>query len=283
MDTSNFITVWKYPGKVGMEVNIKPVKGYKKPEYPDNQQFLKKNTIEEFTPERWKCDALAVGTLLALTFGGCTTPSAQAQITPSPAPTLQKSADVLPAVTNGRAAPLFEHGYGFVRSGGEASSSPKFLTEFEARQIIESEFKKAGVTFDRHDIKVNGIAGDYGKCKTDRFRELKLTNYKGPVELDGYSSKNNFAYEFVSSADSNQFLQMGGELRSTAPPVAYTKPAAEILKTLFTQSGKVNIITFYDPVSMKSLSGDLEMSRSELKAQIKDAIEWAKSQGWMKK
>ncbi|MHC9538950.1 MAG: hypothetical protein AB9903_05475 [Vulcanimicrobiota bacterium] len=266
-----------------MEVKIKPEKGCRKPEYPDNDEFLKKNNIEDFIPERWKCDALAVGTLLALTFSGCTAPCAQTQIAASPRPTVQKSADELPTAGNAVAAPIFEHGYGFVRSGGESASHPRFLTEDEARQIIESEFKKAGVTFDRHDIKVNGVAGDYGKCKTDKFRELELTNYKGPVELDGYSTKNSFAYEFVSSDDSNQLLKLSSQMMSTAPPVGYTKPAAQILNDLFAQSEKVNVITFYDPISMKGSTGDLEISRSELKAQISDAITWAKSKGWIRK
>jgi len=266
-----------------MEVRIKPEKGCRKPEYPDNEEFQKKNRIEDFIPERWKCEALAAGTLLALTFSGCTAPSAQIQIAASPRPTAQKSADDLPAPVSAVTAPIFEHGYGFVRSGGESASHPRFLTEVEARQIIESEFKKAGVTFDRHDIKVSGVAGDYGSCKIEGFRELELTNYKGPVELDGYSTKNSFAYEFVSSDDSNQLLKLSSQMLSTAPPVGYTKPAAQILNTLFAQSGKVNVITFYDPISMKGSTGDLEISRSELKAQISDAITWARSKGWIRK
>jgi hypothetical protein len=265
-----------------MQMKIEPVGQYREPGYPDAGEFCRKSGMESFIPERWKREAFAMGTMLALMFGGCTAAFAETQIPANPGLLAEKSGNEIPTQSNAAIAPIFEHGYGFVRSGGEAASHPKFLTENEARQIIEEEFKKAGVTFDRHDVKLSGAAGDYTGAKKVSLQELELTNYNGPVELDGYSTKNRFAYEFVSSADSKQFLQNSSQMMSTAPPVAYTKPAAQILNALLARSAKVNVITFYDPLAMKGCYGDLAISRTELKAQIRDAIAWAKSKGWIK-
>ena len=267
---------------MGILLKIEPVGQYREPGYPDAGEFSKKGGIESFIPERWKREAFAMGTMLALAFGGCTSAFAETQIPANPGLLAKKSGNEIPVQSNAVTAPIFEHGYGFVRSGGEAASHPKFLTEAEARQIIEEEFKKAGVIFDRHDMKFNGAAGDYSDAGKLCLKELELTNYKGPVELDGYSTKNKFAYEFVSSFDSKLFLKDSSQMVSTAPPVAYTKPAALILNALLTKSAKVNVINFYDPLAMKGCQGDIAVSRAELKAQIRDAIAWAKSKGWIK-
>ncbi|MDQ7821665.1 MAG: hypothetical protein RDV48_02595 [Candidatus Eremiobacteraeota bacterium] len=253
-------------------MEIKPSGRMKKPCYPRMEEFGGKS--DDFIPMRWKRSALVAGAVWTLAMSGAALPSLCPAVT-----SVAAEQGVIRFVSNAAVAPLFDHGNGFVRSGGKAPSYPKSLTEDEARQIIEGEFKKAGVVFDLHGAKVEGLTGDYRNLNSLAGGELGLTGYKGPVDLDGYSTKNNFAYEFVSGADAALFIKRG-EARSTAPPVAYTRPAAKILRALFEKAGKINVIVLYDPMAMKNYQGDLAGSRRNLKAQAADAVTWAKKQGW---
>ncbi|MDQ7826344.1 MAG: hypothetical protein RDV48_26310 [Candidatus Eremiobacteraeota bacterium] len=285
-------------------MRIKPLKRYRKPPYPGLEDFRSDSESPwKCLPSRWKNDALIAGTLCALALSGCTGKAGQVQAVPGDTPSVSstrtpartggiapdipvsscepRSGDILQK-QSGTVAPLFNHGYGFVRSGGEAASFPAPLGEDEARQLIEGEFKKAGITFDRHNVIISGVTGEYKGTAKDIFGEIEPSNYRGPVGLDGYSSAHRFAYEYISSADESLYIKKG-EIRSTAPPVAYSRPAAVVMEDLFTRARKVNLLIFYDPLDMKDNRGDLDASRKDLLAQVKDAIAWARNKGWIKK
>lgn len=118
-------------------MKLSPLKDYRGPEYP-TQEILKAHPeLLRVLPRRWHNNPLVLGTLVGLL----------ALMEQSTA-----KADDKPTL---RVAPIFEHGEGQGAFGCVAIAPPVFLTEAEAREVIEDEAKKAGVEFTKrgHQLK----------------------------------------------------------------------------------------------------------------------------------
>ncbi|MDP4091420.1 MAG: metalloprotease, partial [Bacillota bacterium] len=127
-------------------MEIKPVKKYKVPGYPDRDTVLNSPGILKTVPERWKGNAYVCAALSTLMLASLTSCTQKAQRTG----------------TDGQGnkalvAPIFEHGQGRGSFGCSSVAPPSFLSEEEAFQVIQEEARQYGVSFHRDGLEIKGV------------------------------------------------------------------------------------------------------------------------------
>ena len=168
------------------------------------------------------------------------------------------------------------HGDGRGVEGCEVVAPPLLLTEEDARQIIEEEFKKENIVFDRKDMPVEGIV--FEQQGYDYTTQAQVV-VKSKFVLDGFSSAYNLGYEFVSMQD---YAIMSPVRLNGLLDQIDTKSVAEGLRGMLEKHGRMNAVVFYDPMPEYSYadyqSGKKfhEDSIIFLKAQVADFIDWLK-------
>lgn len=126
-------------------MDIKPVKKYKTPKYPDMQALINNPELLRQIPKRWKKSAFvnaAFSTLLIFTLTSCRgrEVSGTSQV--------ERKALV---------APVFDHGNGRGSFGCMSIAPPSFLSEEEAFQVIQEEGKKYGISFEREGLNIENV------------------------------------------------------------------------------------------------------------------------------
>jgi len=172
-------------------MKLSPLKNYRQPDYPTQEILAQHPELLRALPRRWQNSPVVLGTLAGLL----------ALMEQSTAKAADKSTL--------HVAPIFEHGKGQGAFGCVAVSPPVFLTEAEAREVIEEEAKKAGVEFSERGHKLNGVALPV----TDEFafldrmdpkgakKKTGKTSQLGDLELNGWDAKLHAGYKFVALAD----------------------------------------------------------------------------------
>ncbi|MGA3244056.1 MAG: hypothetical protein ABSE41_05545 [Bacteroidota bacterium] len=289
-------------------MKIKPVKHYKDPGYPTRESMLSNPSyLSECVPTRWKGNQILV-TMLAVYLLGPEHTDAQSANVAGERPAMVKgdrgSRESTPVQQDARRqelpsiAPIFVHGDGRGSTGCVVMNPPVFLSEAEARQIIEEELMKEHVVFDKKNVTLEDVAfqKDYGHFKGAAV----------PITLDGYSTKYNLAYEIVTADDYHKF---GGEYEASSVQSYDLVKAAENLRNKMKEHGRMNVVVFYDPLqnseptennnpTYEDMLRDHKLSEEDrgvaienwrqaekngsidlLKRQVSDFIEWIKKEG----
>jgi len=250
-------------------MKVRPVKKYKNPKYPTRTEFLQQQSdLRKYVPSRWKNNKFITSALAVFLFGSSTSVNKQSSasfatnITIDPESKSHENIDKkigdekYPAI-----APLFIHGGGRGSSGCVIINPASFLSEEEARIIIESELKKEGILFDKKDLRIDELSftRNYGWENEDAAEDddNEYADFEGseillsrliPMDtlvLDAYSSKYNLAYEFVSFIDEGLFG--GKQSMSTASSYDVIKSAGNLREKMI-KYGKMNAVIFYDPI-----------------------------------
>ena len=226
-------------------MKLAPLTRYAPPRYPTEAILRENPAFLTALPRRWRGNRLALGTL-----AGVLTLSAQWQAL------AQENAAA--SGSNPRVAPLFEHGKGQGRFGGAGGyGDVQFLTESEAREVIESEAKKAGLVFPKikvsHkfsavDIPVIDLFGRFWEPK----RDVPKTRLGG-LELDGYHPGKQIGYVFISTEKLHKWWEEdpakeGGESFSINYDLVGT--AQTLQASLAARKGKEKLAVFYDPITV---------------------------------
>ncbi|MBN2380130.1 hypothetical protein JXM67_10065 [candidate division WOR-3 bacterium] len=254
-------------------MEIKPIKTYGFPDYPTREfAVLNPELLRYNVPAVWKAKPLVAGTLAAFLLGGVTSKivaqntEEQVQVSSGDKVKLQETTrDEAPETSAARVAPVFVHGGGYGSIGCMAISPPVFLSEGEARLIIEDAMKKQKIAFDGNDTIKDTFTYEF---------EYKGETRKVKVVLDGYNEKFKIGYEFISREDC---CKMGGSIPMVIPGNGYNiiGVADSLVEQLKKSSGnRTNVGVFYDPVADTK-----ELSEELLRNQVQDFISWVKEHG----
>ena len=225
-------------------MEISPVKSYKKPNYPTREYFILNSAeLKDYIPAKWRNNKIIAGALAVLLLGSGnnqkdkTINKEKIALVKNINDGINKNADTIAKKNIPSIAPIFIHGDGRGATGCVVMNPPVFLTEEEARQVIETELKKENIIFDKKNLKINEISFP----KKWGFKE----NEADTVIMDGYSSKYNIAYEFISADD---YMHFGGEWDGSTVHSYDLVKAAENLRNKMKEYGKLNTAIFYDPM-----------------------------------
>jgi hypothetical protein len=248
-------------------MKVSPVKSYKTPSYPTRSQARKDpGLLKADLPHRWLNGKLVTGAIAAYllcSLKGDTSAGLKAK----PGITLDAERKNDTSQKENRVpsepvyvAPIFPHGDGVGAFGCIITNPPAYLSEEDARYIIEEELMKEGIVFDRKNVKIDEIIfspqtdddpfntddSEQGEKKPARPRYGWMSEEKpDTLALDGYSSGLNLAYEFVSGDEYNKMCR--DDSHSTVH-VYSTVEASEVLRDRLKSIGKMNAVVFYDPL-----------------------------------
>ncbi len=307
-------------------MKIFPIKSYKNPRYPRKELFVRKpGLLEKFAPVSWKTKAAVAGALVAFVMGGCGGNSLtvkdgkagqvqRAELRDNSSSMGTKSPVSENATSPGnddkqrgiiknenkqyninyenkidksaKIAPIFEYGIGVGARGCVMIAPPVFMSEDDARRVIEDEFRKQNIIISKRNIL-------YSNEKVDTMnyydREKPTDSRKFLLELDGYSDNAKLGYQFVSFQD---FLKSHSSFGGTV--VHYDiKKTAEYFRDEMWKRRKMNAAVFYDPVHYAYYSDSesyevtdkktVDESKELLRKQVRDFLEWAKYEGVLDK
>lgn len=183
-------------------MRITPVLNNRKPAYPTRTILDEHPELLKLVPKRWSANPIVLTALTAV----CLLMSGY-----------RARAD---GEVKSRVAPIFYYGGGRGSFGCIAMNPPVFLSEEEARQVIEFEMKSAGFKIIPDSLTIGNV-----NCPlTDPFEFLRTdTSYprtdspltedecrRIPLKLDGTDAKRGVSYEYVSQQD---FEQWDGQKR----------------------------------------------------------------------
>jgi hypothetical protein len=310
----------------GAAVKIAPVLTYAPPAYPARDAVaLDPSLLSRHVPLAWLRNEVVAGALAAFVVGGCWKSESKGDaVAAQREPRTKHAVDNSPVssgerLADAKVAPVFNHGPGRGAVGCIVMSPPVFVSESEAREIIEAEFGKADINFREHGIRVKDVYLDrthvhYSASDGAKRKENSETEYNAlPVVLDGWDGERKLGYLFVSTEDYSSSVEM--HYRSTVRRFE-TQKVAEQIREKLAQSGSVNAAVFYDPLTngeeekeivralsnenRKGESADSEMigklqgalqatwakgstdPRYLLRLQVRDFIAWAKREGVLK-
>jgi hypothetical protein len=182
-----------------------------------------------------------------------------------------------------KTAPLFDSGCGYASTGGVAYIAPAFISESDARKIIEDEFKKAGIKFEKHDKAVSEVKIPQKQLGMNPAGKTSFADKAGGVDytvsLDGYSSKRNLGYIYVSEEDYKKLIP---ESFCGTLTVWAVKNAALIIRDEMEKYGKINTMVFYDPLGRtnrakpRSDISPKQEAEQLLRTQVRESIKWMK-------
>ncbi len=275
-------------------MDIRPVKRYKTPNYPDKQSVMNNPELLSRLPNRWKKNIYvnaALSSLILFTLSSC-----RGKETGGTSIT-EKEAMV---------APVFDHGGGRGSFGCMSIAPPSFLSEEEAYQVIQEEAKKHGISFERNNLELEGVEipetkyylkseeGDTGSYK-DKGGVIDSSR-KGDLTLDGYDEEKKIGFEFISSEDYENWHVDEG-IRSSVDDFDFLSTARLLRDGFLDKNSDASIGVFYNPmesVPRDELGKDLDnidwealekrvkqSAEDNLRKQVKDFLEWLKAQGIM--
>jgi len=268
-------------------LKVTPVRQYPDPRYPLRSVVDIHPELLRRVPKRWRGNPVVIGALASVA-------SLLSSYGNPDDGTKGKS-------TVSAVAPIFHHGEGRASYGCIVVNPPVFLTEYEARQVIEEEARKWGIHFECQEE----ILPDVQTTSTILMGgdPLDLKTVKRAVVLDGTDYWHRVSYEFMSRSDYRQWAdprdfygtvevlnaveaseKLRGKLQDAHAPGYYAvfyEPFERPPEVQSSASDKSATQTLR--VSMSSWERGRETAREraheDLRAQVRDFIQWLKGQG----
>lgn len=279
-------------------MNCRSVRRYREPRYPTRDYLQDHPELLEYVPERWRKNRLVL-VVLSIALPILLARHSQAEDTK-----VVKHDSV-------RVAPLFVHGDGRGSFGCVVVNPPVFLSEAEARQVVQDEARKAGIDFAAETL----VLKDVAVPATDQFGFLKkmkdeekgkkvptqeLNAQQRDLQLDGYDKSLNIAFETVSMDDFRDWEKKGRTGWCSVSSYDFKGTAETLTNGLARAKGDAIVAVFYEPGASapetarpkRNLTDGerkarwqarenaaKELGKEELRQQVRGFVAWLKAQG----
>jgi hypothetical protein len=277
--------------KTKSDITIAPAKKYAPPKYPAMAEAKSEPGLLKKLPSQWEKNAAivaAVGMLGMISLTGC-------EIFDS------KIAGYNPNSENYlNVAPVFAHGEGTGSIGCDMVAPPVFLSEEEALAIIKSAARDSGLKFSAKPPEYTATNNKPEPKSQYSWENPKYTLGEGSVGVDLYDDKKGVAVTFIS-------MEAAARNPNMSTITLYRpRELAELTAEDFAgQRGDIALGVFYDPGTnweseehqrvlneyYDNRENDWEERRAQyesdartlieddLRAQVRDFIEWLQGQG----
>jgi hypothetical protein len=265
-------------------MDVKPIKDYRAPRYPDKDEALKNPDLLKTLPQRWRGSAYTAAALSALVLMILTSCSQK------------RGARIAGITRTGQAAPLFVHGDGRGSFGCESVAPPAFLSEEEAFTVIAEEAQREGIILKREAPALKNVSVPLTDLSYNPDKETKTKSQKGELGLDGFDGSKQIAFEFVSKDDLYAWAGNNGFM-SSVETFKFIEAAEVLSDGIKDKTAGMTVATFYDPHykfddenvqdiikgtrdDYKAMEEKLrELVKADLRAQVRDFLSWLKGQG----
>lgn len=259
------------------------------PEYPTHDYLLDHPELLRWVPERWRGNRLILGML-----------SIAVPLIMARQATAGERKDAKPATV--RVAPLFIHGDGRGSFGCVVVNPPVFLSEDEARQVVQDEAMKAGIEFVADELTLKDVmvpvTDQFGFLKEreaqkhdkDRKAAQRSRTQKRDIVLDGHDRKHNIAYEVVSQEDFQEWEKKDHGSWCSVSSYDFKTTAEKLTNGLVNAKGETTVAVFYEPGASAPETAQetewevqdkavRELGEKELREQVRGFLQWLKAQG----
>lgn len=293
-------------------MSLKKIRHYKEPEYPSREQFLSQSSdLQKYVPNAWKSKKAVMSGLAVFVMGlvpeinnneRLLLRDSYASENSNKDTMVEKKQIMNQKMDNPIIAPIFIHGDGRGALGCVVINPPVFLSEEEARQIVESELKKENIVFDKKNMRLDDVIFQH---------EVMYHNVDSDTAvIDGYSSELKLGYDVITGEDYRKYVD--DKNYSTVQSYDLIQ-AADNLREKIKENGKINMVVFYDPlehmdsqteddsfyknITRKEQDSDMDENEDTqytyhvdktksielLKRQVRDFIEWVHTEGLLNK
>lgn len=275
-------------------MDIKPVKKYETPKYPDRKTAINNPEMLRQLPDRWKRNiyvTTALSSLIVFMLASCRE---------------SKVVESNIEVKEAKVAPIFDYGNGRGSFGCMSIAPPSFLSEDEAFQVIQEEGKRYDINFNKNGLELKNVNIPETKYFLKNEDEKEIDNNirqkagvinsskTGDLKLDGYDSEKKIGFEFISKEDYDNW-HVEQEMHSSVEDFDFLSTSKILRDELQNKNGDTSIGVFYNSMEVPSREdinkamekGDWEgleakvkdMAENNLRKQVMDFFEWLKSQG----
>jgi hypothetical protein len=273
------------------DITVNPVKKYAAPKYPTREAAADTPKLLHKLPKRWEKNAAviaAVGMLGAMSLNSCGIGETKAGYNPGSESYLN-------------VAPVFIHGEGTGSMGCVMIAPSVFLSEEEALAIIKNEAKIAGLNFTDEVPEYNATNNKPKDTSQYSWLNPKYVLGEGYVRLDLYDKQTGVAAAFISMGEAAVIYDgMESSVTGYGPRELAELSAEDFAR----QNGDIAVGVFYDPGKnwederQQQILEEYNNSEKEwdekraqyendtkaiieedLRAQIRDFIEWLQGQG----
>ncbi len=267
-------------------MQVRPVKKYKLPKYPDQELFFDKpELLLSNAPADWFKKKTVIAALTAFTVGSSYAESpvdkpVVEQVEPSELKEQAVSeSEIKIEDKRCKIAPLFIHGEGRGATGCVVISPPCFMSEVEAFEIIVTELRKAGIEFPEFNYHWKD---DFSKFKGyDSYDADEPVTIKSSLVFDAFNEEKNLGIKFVSILNHNRLTDKdtSEEMRSSVQSYDLMSDA-QLFREKLKEDCEVNAAVFYDPMSSWERTDDGKRndakaeSKELLKQQVTEFIDW---------
>ncbi len=236
-------------------MRVTPEKRNRNTGYPTHEQVDNRPDLLQHIPARWQTNPAVLTALASVTMLSATNLAIEGG----------EKAKAKPV----RVAPVFQHGEGRGAFGCEVINPPVFLSEDEARQVINDEAKHLGLSF--KSPKSDPEA--YGPNKT----------------IDGKDVKRALAYVYVSEGEGT--VPSPGYIVSSVRDIDTLKRAKTLVKEMKPARSLKAVGVFYDPMPSEPVTDQWNAmsgwdtseraatAKQQLRLQVRDFVKWLKAQG----
>jgi hypothetical protein len=290
-----FYSAVRYMVEVCFMLSVRPVQKYPRPAYPTQAEVMNDPGLLKLLPRRFLAKPAvisAMSALVALGLTGCgARPESAANATNMPSGSPAGEILRIPVFTRGGG----RGGYGCV-----SVAPPVFLSEDEAAQVIKEEAELYGIDFSGNKT-LSSVSLPIPELYDFSEDKNELKTASGDLPLDGYDIEKDLGFEFVSVADIQEWSKADDSGIAASYENYDTLGAALKLSEDIERAA-----VFYDPISAdynefappafegmteeeysaayEAAITDYEMKQKEkslieLRAQVKDFLEWLKGQG----
>lgn len=214
-------------------MELRAVKNINKPKYAIMEQYaIEPKRLLKHVPKSWLKNEIIAGALSVFVLGSCTSAD-KSNNSKANNPQSYVLSDFINQINGKKVqvkekmkiAPIFAHGEGSGAIGCISMSSPVFISEEEAREIIFDALSEKGLEVD-----------------TTTIQYMKFDNYPLRIKVQGYIKKLNLVVVYYPGQYAGTFSYDDGGTHYN------TKYSAESIREKFIEEDTFNAGIFYDPL-----------------------------------
>jgi len=261
-------------------MEIKPLKRYREPGFPTRDILDEHPELLRRLPNRWGRSAV-IGTALVAACG----------IVAARWGTAAGAAGDPVA----KVAPVFVHSEGHGAFGCQVVNPPIFLSEDEARKVIQEEMTR--LTPKGNMLKLESdvlVLKPFLLPETSTMGEKDLKNREDKLTLDGWDGERKIGFEYLSQSDYRAWVKKDKvTVVSSVSRYDMLTTARRLRESLVAAKPEGAFAVFYDPLVRPADTRDARehhsdaqnqknaeaRARKELRQQVRDFVKWLQAEG----
>lgn len=253
-----------------MYIRVKPVKTYKTPSYPDMEKAAANPDLLKKLPERWRYNKAVIAAIIALSslsLAGCNTELPDTVlIDKETSISFDKSEDIAKTENDTKTEDFTNTDVGLLAG---VPQMPTFITEEEALSIIKNEALKYGVNLDDKPIE-KSISNESNCVESDCPQVSDMV-----LAIDVLDKEKEIAVAYYEHGDNRLYYEKSPDEGIPYNLGFFNFPYQDIIELEYKINQDSTVVNKQETIEKERKA----LIEEDLRAQVKDFIEWLRGQG----